>query len=461
MMGPKQEAQAALFYEFSLEDHVPQDHLLRSIDRFVDLSSIRQYLSEFYSHTGRPSIDPELLIRMLLVGYCFGIRSERRLCEEVHLNLAYRWFCRLDLNDRVPDHSTFSKNRHGRFRESELLRHLFETTVARCIAEGLVSGQRMAIDASLIEADANKQNSTPKEDWDAKDIDPTDATRAVREYLDTLDETAFGAASVVQPKFTSHSDPASQWTAARKGPAFFSYSDNYLIDTDHGVIVDVEATRSIRQAEVGSTKTMLRRVKAKFDLKPEWLIADTAYGSGPMLDWLVKHNIAPHIPVIDKAGRTDGTWSRTDFEWDAENDQYICPEGHALKQFRRNYSDPNRGPTGKGTARYRALKEVCQACPSKAKCCPNTDARKITREEHEDARDVARAIRKTPQYKVSSKLRKKVEMLFAHLKRILGLGRLRLRGPCGANDEFLLAATAQNLRKLAKIFPAPQQRRKA
>ena len=461
MMGPKQEAQAALFYEFSLEDHVPQDHLLRSIDRFVDLSDIRQYLSEFYSHTGRPSIDPELLIRMLLVGYCFGIRSERRLCEEVHLNLAYRWFCRLDLSDRVPDHSTFSKNRHGRFRESELLRHLFEATVARCIAEGLVSGQRMAIDASLIEADANKQNSTPKEDWDAASIDTADAPRAVREYLDTLDEAAFGAASEVQPKFTSHSDPASQWTAARKGPAFFSYSDNYLIDTDHGVIVDVEATRSIRQAEVGSTKTLLERVKDKFDLHPERLIADTAYGSGPMLDWLVKRKIAPHIPVIDKAGRTDGTWSRADFEWDAQNNQYICPEGEALKQFRRNYSDPNRGPTGKGVAKYQALKHTCQACPSKAKCCPNADARKIAREETEDARQVARDIAKTRQYDISMKLRKKVEMLFAHLKRILGLGRLRLRGPCGANDEFLLAATAQNLRKLAKVLPAPQQPRKA
>jgi len=307
MMGARQEGQPALFYEFSLEDHVPQDHLLRSIDRFVDLSSIRAHLADFYSHTGRPSVDPELLIRMLLVGYCFGIRSERRLCEEVHLNLAYRWFCRLDLYDRVPDHSTFSKNRHGRFRDSELLRHLFETTVARCIEEGLVSGQRMAVDASLIEADANKQNSTPKEDWDVSRIDPADAPRAVREYLDTLDEAAFGAASEVQPKFTSHSDPASQWTAARKGPAFFSYSDNYLIDTDHGVIVDIEATRSIRQAEVGSTKTMLDRVKARFDLHPERLIADTAYGTGPMLGWLVERKIAPHIPVFDKSGRSDGT----------------------------------------------------------------------------------------------------------------------------------------------------------
>jgi len=172
MMGPKQEAQAALFYEFSLEDHIPQDHLIRSIDRFVDLEDIRQYLVTFYSHTGRPSVDPELLIRMLLVGYCFGIRSERRLCDEVHLNLAYRWFCRLDVSDPVPNHSTFSKSRHGRFRESKLLRHLFEKTVTRCIAYGLVSGPRLAVDASLIEADANKQNSTPKEDWDRSAIDP-------------------------------------------------------------------------------------------------------------------------------------------------------------------------------------------------------------------------------------------------------------------------------------------------
>ncbi len=224
MLGPKQEAQGALFYEFSIEGHVPQDHLLRSIDRFVDLSGIRHHLAPFYSNTGRPSIDPELLIRMLLVGYCLGIRSERRLCEEVHLNLAYRWFCRLDLADRVPDHSTFSKNRHGRFRDSDLLRHLFETTVARCIAEGLVSGQRFAADASLIEADANKQNSTAKEGWNPSTIDPDDAPRAVREYLEVLDDAAFGAGTTVEAKFTSHSRPVQTVDGSANGPGFFAYS---------------------------------------------------------------------------------------------------------------------------------------------------------------------------------------------------------------------------------------------
>ncbi|MFW8596488.1 IS1182 family transposase [Cribrihabitans neustonicus] len=462
MMGPRQESQGALFYEFSIEDHVPQDHVLRAIDRFVDLSGIRRHLAPFYSSTGRPSVDPELMIRLLLVGYTMGIRSERRLCEEVHLNLAYRWFCRLDLTDPVPDHSTFSKNRHGRFRDSDLLRHLFETVVARCIEEGLASGQRFAADASLIQADANRQNSSPKADWAPEKITPEDAPRAVREYLATLDDAAFGAASPVKPKFTSHSDPASQWTGARGGPAYFAYSTNYLIDTDNGVILDVEATRSIRQAEVSAVRTMVDRVSDTFDLKPERLIADTAYGTAEMLDWLNRQRgIAPHIPVIDKSGRKDGTFERADFTYDAENDAYICPGGKELKQYRRAFTTPRSGANKDGTLRYRARKPDCEACALKPRCCPKEPQRKVTRSIYEPSRDVARAIAQTTQYAISCKLRKKVEMLFAHLKRILGLGRLRLRGPCGARDEFHLAATAQNLRKLAKLLPPPQNARLA
>jgi len=215
MMGERTVMQESLFYEFSLERHVPPDHLLRAIDRFVDLSGIREHLRPFYSPIGRPSIDPELMIRMLIVGYCFGIRSERRLCEEVHLNLAYRWFCRLGLEGDVPDHSTFSKTRHGRFRDSDLLRTLFETTVRRCMAEGLVGGEGFAADASLIRADANRQRSAAgadEVDWDALAA----SRRSVREYLDTLDDAAWGAASPVKPKFVSKSDPAAQWTGAMK-----------------------------------------------------------------------------------------------------------------------------------------------------------------------------------------------------------------------------------------------------
>jgi transposase len=462
MLGPKQEAQSALFYDFSIEDHVPYDHILRAIDGVIDLSGVRQHLSEYYSNTGRPSIDPELMMRMLLVGYIMGIRSERRLCDEVHLNLAYRWFCKLDLTDPIPDHSTFSKNRHGRFRDSDVLRHVFETVVAQCIAAGLASGQRYAADASIIAADANRQNSTPKVDWSPEAINPDDAPRAVREYLETLDEAAFGAASSVTSKFISHSDPASQWTGARGGPAYFAYSTNYLIDTDNAVIMDVEATRSIRQAEVGAVKTMIDRVQKVHDLMPERLIADTAYGSGPMLDWLVeKRGIAPHIPVIDKSGRKDGTFERADFTYDAENDLYICPNGKELKKPQRAYAAGETGANKDEMVRYRARKTDCDNCSLKQVCTPKTPQRKVTRSIYETSRDIARVLSQTQQYAISRKLRKKVEMSFAHLKRIHGLGRLRLRGPRGAHDEFILAATAQNLKKLAKLAPNPIQARAA
>ncbi|MCA0928816.1 transposase [Ruegeria profundi] len=453
MMGPRQVAQGALFYEFSIEDHVPPDHLLRAMDRFVDLGEIRRHLAPFYSSTGRPSVDPELMIRMLIVGYAFGIRSERRLCEEVHLNLAYRWFCRLDLSDPVPDHSTFSKNRHGRFRDSDLFRHLFESVVARCITEGLVGGQTFASDASLIQADANKQYAAAKDDWNPDRIDATSAPRAVREYLEVLDDAAFGAASEVDPKFTSFADPASQWTGARKGPAFFAYSDNYLIDTDHGVILDVEATRSIRTAEVGATRTMIARTRERFGLTPDRLAADTAYGSGEMLGWLVGKGIEPHIPVIDKSERRDGTFSNAEFHYDPKRDEYTCPDGKALKKYWRKMKKPRDGVGKDGFRKYFARKQDCSACALKQQCTPNQPTRKISRHVHEAARDTARRIVTTDAYADASRRRKKVEMLFAHLKRILRLDRLRLRGPNGAKDEFLLAATAQNLRKLAKLMP--------
>src|ERR1039458_4875555 len=275
MMGHRQVEQAALFYEFSLETHVSADHLLRSIDRFVELGELRQELAAFYSAIGRPSIDPELMIRMLIVGYCFGIRSERRLCEEVHLNLAYRWFCWLGLDGGVPDHSTFSKNRHGRFRQSDLLRRVFETVLRRCIREGLVGGEGFAVDASLIKADANRQKGIEGE----KGLPPEAAGRAVKEYLAVLDDAAFGAASEVTPKFISPADPAARWTGAHGGQAFFAYSTNYLIDVENAIIVDVEATTAIRQAEVLAARRMIERSMERFDLYPARLMGDSADAS--------------------------------------------------------------------------------------------------------------------------------------------------------------------------------------
>ena len=301
MMGHQLGEQVALFYEFSLERHVPPNHLLRSIDRFVELDGLRRELSPFYSTIGRPSIAPELMIRMLLVGYCFGIRSERRLCEEVHLNLAYRWFCRLGLEGDVPDHSTFSKNRHGRFRDSDLLRRMFETVLQRCMREGLVGGEAFAVDASLIRADANRQKGIEGE----KGL-PAEATgRAVEEYLAVLDDAAFGAATEVTPKFISPADPAARWTGAHGGQAFFGYSTNYLIDAENAIIVDVEATTAIRQAEILAAKRMIERSMERFDLYPAKLMGDSAYGSAEMIGWLVyEHGIEPHVKLLIHQPRT-------------------------------------------------------------------------------------------------------------------------------------------------------------
>jgi IS5 family transposase len=368
------------------------------------------------------------MLRMLIIGYCLGIRSERRLCDEVHLNLAYRWFCRLGLDGKVPDHSTFSRNRHGRFRDSNILRRLFEFVVERCLREGLVGGNGFAVDASLIAADANKQRSLPSSEWKAADIGPQ-ACRAAREYLGTLDDAAFGAASESIPKFISPSDPAAQWTGAQKGHAFFAYATNYLIDLDHAIIVDVEATRAIRQAEVGAARTMIDRVEERFGLYPEKLAADSAYGSAEMLGWLVhERGIEPHIPVFDKSARTDGTFERGDFRYDQEGDVYFCPAGKMLTCKGTLVNDG-------ATLLYRASKYDCDACPIKPRCCPNAPARKIPRSIHEGARNMARDIAKTDAYLTSRRERKKIEMLFAHLKRILQLGRLRLRGPNGARDD--------------------------
>jgi hypothetical protein len=246
------------------------------------------------------------------------------------VNLAYRWFCKLGIEHKIPDHSAFSRTRNERFRDSGIFRRVFERVVEACIAADLVGGEGFAVDASLIQADANKQRSIPGSEWQ-KTRNPETASRAVKEYLATLDDAAFGAASDVTPKFVSPSDPAAQWTGAMRGPAFFAYADNYLIDVKFGVIMDVEASRAIRQAEVGAGKTMIERTEERFDIKPKWLAADTAYGSGPNLNWLVKDkDIAPHIPVIDKSKREDGTFSREDFRFDKERNVYICPANKTL-----------------------------------------------------------------------------------------------------------------------------------
>ena len=365
MMGRLNHDQQQLFYSFRLDEAVPHDHPVRRIAAVLDLSWVHSELAPFYPKMGRPSIDPELMIRMLIIGYVFAIRSERALCRDVQVNLAYRWFCGLSIEDKIPDHSAFSRARHERFRDSDMFRRVFERVVEACITAGLVGGEGFAVDASLIAADANNQRSIPGSEWN-KARDPHGASRAMREYLATLDDSAFGAASEVMPKFVSPSDPAAQWTGAMRGPAFFAYADNYLIDVKFGIIMDVKATRAICQAEVSAAKTMIERTEERFEIKPAYLAADTAYGSADTLNWIVNEKkIAPHIPVIDKSKREDGTFSREDFRFDPERNIYICPANKVLT------TTGHAAPTTRSATRRRCLTAV-PACSNQnaVRICP-------------------------------------------------------------------------------------------
>lgn len=446
MMGRLESSQDQFFYNFCLDDVVPADHLVRRIDAVLDFDWLRAELRPYYSHTGRPSIDPELMLRMLIVGYVFAIRSERQLCSEVQVNLAYRWFCGLGLEDRVPNHSVFSRARHERFREADILRHLFERVVGICISEGLVGGQAFSVDASLIRADVSPFKKVPG-DQSVPWPPPAESSRAVREYLTALDNESPHASVRADGRkrqtrmAISLTDPQSTWAAYRRIRSFFAYHANYLIDHKLGIIVDADGNRANRIEENRAAVNMVERVARRFSLTPKRLCADTAYGNARTLKSLVEQGIEPHIPVIDKSTHPGGLFSRDDFRYDDERDVYICPGGKELT---------TSGTVHDGTTlKYRAKPKECNNCALKPKCTTGKE-RRLARDIDQPIRDYVRALANTPAFKRSRDERKKVEMAFAHMKRIFKLDRLRLRGLSGARDEVLLTATAQNLRKLAK-----------
>jgi len=448
MMGAPVGRQDRLFYEFDLEDMVPSDHLLRRIDAVLDLSWLRDALQPHYSHLGCPSICPELMVRMLLVSYCYSIRSERRLCEEVKANLVYRWFCGLGLEDNVPHHSSFSKNRHGRFRESDILRQVFEEVVCGCMGAGIVGGEGFAVDASVIEANASRfqRIKGAEVDWTPEQR----ARRPVREYLAALESANPPTNPKQKPKAMSPIDPSAAWTTRGRNKVMFGYSLNYLIDMEGSVILDVEATPTRISKEVDATGTMIERVGERFELKPKRVAGDVAYGTGAMLGWLVDHGIEPHIPLWDQSEIAAGDkFSRADFVYDKDRNLYTCPGGKQLQ---------TSGTAHDGTTlRYIAKRSDCGACPLKPRCTTGRE-RRVNRDVNQEARDYTQALMESEAYGNSSVERKKIEALFGETKHILGLTRLRLRGLSGARDEFLLAATVQNLKRLVARVAIPPPR---
>jgi transposase len=439
MMG-QQPRMESLFYYFRLEDQIPEDHLLRLIDRYVDFRFVREQLKNFYSPTGRPSIDPEVLLRLLLVGYLYGITSERRLLEEVRMHLAYRWFTRLGFEQEIPDHSTFSKNRHGRFRQSGVFREVFEEIVRRCLEAGLVEGRNLAVDGTLVGANASQQSRVPREQL--AEIAPV--SRTVQQYLAELEQQNPVADSEEPPPSgpVSTTDPDAAWTAAKSGPALLAYYDNYLIDTHSRVILAVEATPARFRQESLAARRMLERVK-KLGLRPECLGADKAYGSGEFLAWLLARDIQPHIPLIDRRHQTRGHFTRDQFRYEPTENVYYCPEGKPLR-----YRSRRRDSQGYA---YCSTAAQCQDCPQK-KRCTSAPYRWLFVHGQEPARQIARSLAGTPAYIRSQRLRRKIEALFSELKQRLGLRRVRLRRLWNVAEQFFLAATAQNLKRLVRFL---------
>lgn len=462
MMGRREAGQGHFFYSFDLDEVVPPDHLVRKIAAVLDLGWVHKELEPYYSHTGRPSIDPELMIRMLIVGYVFAIRSERQLCAEVQVNLAYRWFCGLSIEDPIPNHSAFSRARRERFRDGEVLRRVFEGVVATSIAGGLVGGEAFSVDASLIEADVDK-NRRISGALPADRSVSEEASRAVDRYLAALeagrgDEEDAGRDDHRDPdarrrgkaaKQISLTDPQASWTTRKRTGPFFAYEANYLIDNKLGIIVDAQGSRANRTDEIAAARAMVGRVERRFGLSPARLAGDTAYGAARLLKWLWDRGITPHVPVWDKSKQTGGRFTKEDFIFDRGRNVYICPGGKQLT---------HSGVIDQGRILpYRARKSDCSTCALKPRCTTAV-ARKVSRDIDEDVRDRVRALAGTAAFETSRRERNKVEVRFAHMKGIHKLDRLRLRGLDGAKDEVLLTATAQNLRRLAKLLWRPSPR---
>jgi len=444
MMGNHSRSES-LFYYFCLEEQVPENHLLRLIDRHISFDFVRAKLKDYYSDTGRPSIDPELLLRMLLVGYLYGVTSERKLVEELRMHLAWRWFTGLGFDQEIPHHSTFSKNRHGRFQESNLFQELFEEIVARCVGAGLVKGEHMSVDGSFIQANADHHSRVPREEL----AQVAKVNHTVREYLAELERENPVETPVPQQEQVSTTDPDSTY-ATKGGPARLGYYDNYLVDNASCVIVGVQATPARLSQESAAARDMIERYRELYGYRPQTLAADTTYGNGELLQWLDERGIAAYIRVKENPNGPTGLFGIDQFTYVPKENCYICPEGKPLKYV--GLDPRNR------THQYYSTVKHCGECSQKIRCTRGK-YRSLRVHTCEAARQRAYALAKTPAFAISQRARRKVEALFAELKNYIGLRRLRLRRMRFVREQFYLAATAQNLKRLVRFLsckPTPQ-----
>src|SRR5580704_16286023 len=439
MMGQRARSEA-LFYYFRLDDQVPENHLLRLIEKHIRFEFVRERLKDSYSETGRPSIDPELLLRILLIGYLYSVSSERKLVEELRMHLAWRWFTGLGFDQEVPNHSTFSKNRHGRFQESKVFEQLFEEVVAQCLAVGLVRGDQLSVDGTFVEANASKESRIPREQL----TEAAQVNRTVREYLAELEmQNPVEEPTHSQDK-VSTTDPDSTYATKGGTPARMGYYNNYLIDNHSCIVVGVQATGARLSEESRAAEEMISRFTHWQGRKPESIAADASYGNGEFLQWLMDRQITPYMPTRDAVGRTRSPFYGPErFTYEPESNSYICPAGQQLNYGGRN--DRNRAFAYIGT------RNKCGPCLLKPKCTRGA-FRLLAIHMNEAARQRARDLRNTPEFEHAQRPRKKVEALFAQLKSHIGIHRLRLRRLKFVQEQFFLAATAQNIKRLVRFL---------
>src|SRR6266568_1046777 len=442
MMGHHSRSES-LFYYFRVEDQVPENHLLRLIDKHISFEFVRQQLKASYSETGRPSIDPELLLRILLIGYLYGITSERKLVEELRMHLAWRWFTGVSFDQEIPHHSTFSKNRHGRFQETKLFEQLFEEMVARCMEAGLVRGDNLSVDGSFVEANASKETRIPREQL----AEAAQVNHTVRQYLVELEQQNPTDEPVHQSDQVSTTDPDATYATKGGTPARLGYYDNYLIDNHSCVIVGVQATAARMSQETVAAQDMLTRFTQWQGREPESVAADTTYGNGEFLQWLAERSITPYMRTRDSALRKNNPgYGPERFTFLPESNSYRCPAGEQLNYVGLNVR--NRAHAYIGSAKR------CGACSQKAQCTTGR-YKYLAIHIHESARQRARELANTPEFSKAQRQRKKVEALFAELKNQIGLRRLRLRRMKFVREQFFLAAAAQNLKRLVRFLSQP------
>jgi transposase len=442
MMGQHARSES-LFYYFRLEDQVPENHLLRLVDQHIDFRFVRERLKDSYSEAGRPSIDPELLLRILLIGYLYGISSERKLVEELRMHLAWRWFTGLGFDEEVPHHSTFSKNRHGRFQESKVFEQLFEEVVARCLAVGLVRGDKLSVDGTFVEANASKESRIPREQL----MEAAQVNRTVREYLAELEKQDPVERPTHSQDKVSSTDPDSTYATKGGTPARMGYYNNYLVDNHSCIVVGVQATGARLSEESRAAQDMIARFAQWQGRKPQSIAADASYGKGEFLQWLMDREITPYMPTRDAVGRTRSPFYGPEcFAYLPESNSYICPAGQQLNYGGRNEGNRTLGYIERARSAVRANRE-----PS-ARADP---FRYLAIHMNEAARQRARDLRTTPEFEQAQRQRKKVEALFAELKSHIGLRRLRLRRLKFVREQFFLAATAQNIKRLVRFLSRP------